>query len=98
MKRGLIMFNVTGNFSRGACTPTNQVNGFQTMVMQRQMDLDNIIRDFEAAIAAGYNPNANEVQSQILNKYSISKDLTLSEMNYIESRVEKIYQAKRGYN
>ena len=88
------MFNITGDFSQGAYM-NGQLNGFQTMVMQRQQDIDNVIRDFEVAVAAGYNPNL--VQGEIFAKYGISH-LTAAESERITRAVEKAYHSKKGHN
>lgn len=88
------MFNITGDFSQGAYL-NGGLNGFSAMVMQRQQDIDNIIADFEKAIAAGYNPN--EVRDTILKQNGITR-LTAAESAHITRKVEEIYQAKRGYN
>ena len=94
MKRGITMFNITGNFSQGAYL-NGELNGFSAMTMQRGQDIENVIADFENAIAAGYNPN--EVQETILKQNGITH-LTAAESAYITRKVEKIYQAKRGHN
>lgn len=88
------MFNITGDFSQGAYM-NGQLNGFQAMVMQRQQDIDNIIADFEKAIAAGYNPNL--VQAEILARHGITH-LTAAESEKITRKVEEIYQSRRSNN
>ena len=88
------MFNVTGDFSQGAYM-SGRLNGFQAMAMQRQQDIDNVISDFENAIAAGYNPNL--VQAEILARYGITH-LTAAESEKITRRVEEIYQSRRSHN
>lgn len=88
------MFNITGDFSQGAYM-NGQLNGFQTMTMQRQQDIDNIISDFEKAIAAGYNPNL--VQAEIFARNGITH-LTDAEFERIVRRVEEIYQSRRSHN
>ena len=88
------MFKVTGDFSQGAFYD-HKANGFQAMVMQRQQDIDDVIKDFERAIAAGYNPN--EVKDIILQNHGITR-LTAAETERITRAVENIYRSKKGYN
>jgi hypothetical protein len=94
MKRGITMFNITGDFSHGAYL-NGGLNGFSTMVMQRDQDIQNVIKDFEAAIAAGLNPN--QVKDTILKDNGITH-LTAAESTYIVKKVEEIYKSRRGTN
>lgn len=69
-------------------------NGFMNQIMQSSSDADLIIRDFEAAIEAGYNPN--DVKEQILNNRGIKEsDLTDMDINRINRRVENIYKNRK---
>ena len=94
MKRGKTMFNITGDFSQGAYL-NGGLNGFSAMVMQREQDIENIISDFEKAIAAGYNPN--QVRDEILRNNGITH-LTAAESARITRKVEEIYQSRRSNN
>ena len=88
------MFNITGDFSHGVYS-NGGLNGFSAMVMQREQDIQNVIADFEKAIAAGYNPNT--VKDVILQEHGITK-LTAAESARITKRVEEIYRSKGGHN
>ena len=88
------MFNITGDFSQGAYS-NGGLNGFSAMVMQREQDIQNVIHDFEKAIAAGYNPN--EVRDTILKQNGITR-LTAAESARITRKVEEIYQSRRSNN
>ena len=88
------MFNVTGNFSQGVYNQ-GKVNGFQTMVMQREMDIENIIYDCEQAILAGLN--VYMMMDAILMKNGVS-NLTAKESDRIAKRIEEIYRSKESKN
>lgn len=85
------------DFSRGADFPnTNKVNGMQTMIMQSQENLERVLPDFEAAIAAGYNPN--DVKDQIFQKYNFTEsDFTDFDAKTLVSKVEQMYKANRSH-
>lgn len=92
------MFHLVGmDFSRGADFPnTNKVNGMQAMIMQSQENLERVLPDFEAAIAAGYNPN--DVKDQIFQKYNLTEsDFTDFDAKTLVSKVEQMYKANRSH-
>ena len=61
-------------------------------IMNSYQTADAIIYAFEAAIRAGYHPN--EVEQQIYADLGIDpKDLTASDKNRIQRRVEEIYRS-----
>ena len=66
-------------------------------VMNSSQNADTIIRAFEAAIRAGYHPN--EVEQRIYAETGINPaDLTPSDKNRIQRRVEEVYRSyNRGY-
>lgn len=67
-------------------------NGFMNQIMQSSSDADLLIRDFENAIKAGYNPN--DVKDNILKQRGIKEsDLTDSDIARINRRVEKLYES-----
>ena len=71
-------------------------NGFMNQIMQSQQDTDILIKDFENAIAAGYNPN--EVRDDIFAKRNLSEnDLTYNDKQRLIRKVEAIWQeAQKG--
>ena len=93
------MFNVTGNFQLGAyhADYPNKINGFQTMIMQQQQDIDILIACFEEAIAAGLNPTQAQVQEQIFKACSIDlKDLDEFNLRRIEKKVQEIWESRNN--
>ena len=93
------MFNVTGNFQYGTyhADYPNKINGFQTMVTQQDMDAQRVIDCFEAAIAAGYNPNDGYVLSMVLNRAKVSiNDLDEFNLKRIRKRVQEIWERKNN--
>lgn len=67
-------------------------NGFMNQIMQSSSDADLLIKDFENAIKAGYDPN--DVKDSILKQRGIKEsDLTDSDIARINRRVEKIYES-----
>lgn len=78
-------------FSSGNLNQYNKVNSMKTMIMQSQRNLERVIPDFEAAIAAGYNPN--DVKDSIFKKYNLTdNDFTGSDVNILIRKVEEIYK------
>ena len=62
------------------------------LAMQSQQNVDILIKDFEQAIAAGYNPNV--VIEQVFRNRGINEnDLTDSDKRRLERKVEQIYQS-----
>ena len=93
------MFNVTGNFQYGAYHASNpsKVNGFQTMVMQADLDADRLIACFEAAIAAGLNPTLESVQLQVFNATNVDPtDLDDFNRRRVEKRVQEIWESRNN--
>jgi hypothetical protein len=91
------MFHLVGmDFSRGADFPnTNKVNGMQAMIMQSQENLERVLPDFEAAIAAGYNPN--DVKDQIFDQYNLTDDdFTDFDAKLLVQKVEAMYRAAKN--
>ena len=85
------MFKINGDFGHP--------NGFNMMIMQSQEDTDKLIKAFENAINAGYNPNV--VQDEIYRKVGVSpSDLTPEDRYRLTRKVESIYKARYngGYN
>lgn len=85
------MFRINGDFGHP--------NGFHMMIMQSQEDTDKLIKAFENAINAGYNPNV--VQDEIYRKVGVSpSDLTPEDRYRLARKVESIYKARYngGYN
>jgi len=66
-------------------------------IMNSSQNVDTIVYAFEAAIRAGYHPN--DVEQKIYAETGIDpSDLTSSDKNQIQRRVEEIYQSyTRGY-
>jgi hypothetical protein len=80
----------------GAKACNNKVNGMQAMVMQSQENLYRVLPDFEAAIAAGYDPN--DVKAQIFRKYGITEDdFTDFDAKTLVSKVEQMYKANHSH-
>ena len=73
--------------------PTNgKFNGMQAMIMQSQSNLDIVLKDFEAAIAAGLNPN--DVKDEILAKRNLKEsDFTSFDIATLNRKVEQIYKS-----
>lgn len=73
--------------------PTNgKFNGMQAMIMQSQSNLDMVLKDFEAAIAAGLNPN--DVKDEILAKRNLKEsDFTSFDIATLNRKVEQIYKS-----
>ena len=88
------MFKITGDFSQGAYNH-GQLNGFQAMIMQREMDIDNVICDCEQAISAGLN--VYMMLDAILIKNGVS-NLTAKENERISKRITEIYRSKESHN
>lgn len=92
------MFSVSDiNFSNGVYSK-GKINGAEVMIMERMQRLDVLVKDFERAIAAGYNPNY--VKDEIFRKRGITEsDLTKSEIESLEKRISAIYKSyqSRGY-
>lgn len=69
----------------------NTFNGMQGMIMQSAENADNVIADFEEAIAKGYNPNL--IINQILaNRGLTEADFTESDILRINRKVESVYR------
>lgn len=89
------MFQVTGNFSQGAMYG-GRVNGFQAMEMQRQENTDKLISEFEALIAAGYNPNT--VAEDAFDKAGVKiSDTAAYDKRRLQLKVEQLYQSNRSH-
>jgi hypothetical protein len=70
---------------------------FSMMIMQSQQDADLVIKELEAAVQAGYNPNM--VFSQVLDRCNIKeKNLTDFDRQRIKRKVEQLskYQSLKG--
>lgn len=77
---------------------SNSFNGVQGMIMQSSENADNVIADFEEAIAKGYNPNF--IIDQILENRGLTEaDFTDSDILRINRKVESIYKMmnQKGY-
>lgn len=80
------------HFSNGAMYG-GKVNGAQVKVMQSQEYTDQLIKEFEEAIAAGYDPN--EVTSEVFEKVGCtSADLTDFDRQRLRATVENIYNLR----
>ena len=88
------MFKITGDFRQGVYNH-GQLNGFQAMIMQREMDIDNVISDCEQAISAGLN--VYMMLDAILIKNGVS-NLTAKENERISKRITEIYRSKESHN
>ena len=77
------MFNVGFNPS------ASQLNGLTTYVMNSSEETDQIINDFENAIAQGLNSDAALEFALKSNRIQMT-DLTYSDRNRIEKKVEEI--------
>ena len=73
-------------------------NGFMNQIMQSQQDTDMLIKDFEEAIAAGYNPN--DIRDEIFAKRNVSEsDLTYNDKQRLIRKVEAAWKtAQEAYN
>lgn len=93
---GAIQPTVTHNaFCHGAKACNGKVNGMQAMIMQSQENLYHVLPDFEAAIAAGYNPN--DVKSVIFDKYNLTDaDFTDFDAKTLVTKVEAMYNSSRA--
>ena len=70
-------------------------NGFMNQVMQHHEDFDNLVKDFEDAIAAGYNPN--NVKDTLFKKNNLTEDeLSIRERETLIRKVEAAYSASNG--
>ena len=90
----LSSINTNGHntFVHGVMNCQGQLNGLQARVMQSQEYLDALLKDFEKAIIAGYNPN--QVKPQIFAKYGITEaDLTAFDAQLLKKKVEAIAAA-----
>jgi hypothetical protein len=92
------MFHITGNFQRGVYdASSNKINGFQVMSAQFSSDADKLIKAFEAAIKAGYNPNDNYVQIMVFNAAKVNiNDLDDFNIKRVKRKVEKIWESKQN--
>ena len=71
-------------------------NGYQTFVMQSAENTDQVIKDFEANIGPGVNPNV--LLKNIMDYYQYtSADFTDTDMEKINRKVEKIANASANY-
>ena len=67
-------------------------NGFMNQIMQSQQDTDTLIQDFEAAIAAGYNPN--DIKQQIFEARGMSEDdLTYNDKQRLIKKIEAAWKS-----
>ena len=78
------------SFSKGVYY-NNEINGIQTFIMQSAENADNVIADFEEAIAKGYNPNS-VIDIILSNRGLTEEDFTNSDIKRINKRVEAIYR------
>ena len=82
------MFNIgaIGNGNPG-------MNCVSMMIMQSQQDTDKVIRELEAAVEAGYNPNI--AFSQVLDRCGVQeKSLTDFDKQRLRRKVEQISKHK----
>jgi hypothetical protein len=80
------------SFVHGTNVCNGKVNGMQAMIMQSQTNVDKVIPEFEAAIAAGLNPN--DAKASIFNKYNLTDaDFTDFDAQRLVSKVESMYKA-----
>ena len=88
------MFSIeTINFNNGAYN-NNYLNGMKTLIMESAEKADIIINDFEKAYQENLDPNL--VIDKILISRNINEnDLTESDINRINSKVQKIYKQRR---
>lgn len=73
-------------------------NGFMNQIIQSQQNADTLIKDFENAIAAGYNPN--EIRDEIFAKRNLTEDdLTYNDKQRLIRKVEAAWKtAQEAYN
>lgn len=67
-------------------------NGFMNQIMQSQQNADTLIKDFEDAIAAGYNPN--EIKDEVFAKRHLTEgDLTYNDQQRLIRKVEAAWKS-----
>ena len=70
-------------------------NGFMNQIMQHHEDFDNLVKDFEDAIAAGYNPN--NIKIVLFEKNNLTEnDLSTREKETLIKKVESAYASQNG--
>lgn len=87
------MFSVTNiNFANGVYAPNGKINGAEVMIMESSMKADNVIHDFEQALAAGMDPN-QVIDKVLKDRHYSESDFTDVDINRINRKVEAIYKA-----
>lgn len=87
------MFNIANiNFSNGVYASNGKINGAEVMIMESNAKAENVINDFEQAIAAGMNPNL-VIDKVLQNRHYSESDFTDMDIKRINRKVEAIYKA-----
>ena len=73
----------------------DMVNGMQAFIMQSGINADNVIADFEEAIARGLDPNSI-IDAVLSNRGLTEADFTDSDIKRINKRVEAIYRLMKN--
>lgn len=69
---------------------------FDYYMMQSEMSADEAEEDFEEAIAAGLNPNNEDIQRQIFKSAGMDyKDMLALDQQRLKRRVEETYSTRR---
>lgn len=69
---------------------------FDYYMMQSEMSADETEEDFEEAIAAGLNPNNEDLQRQIFKSAGMDyKDMLALDQQRLKRRVEETYSTRR---
>ena len=93
------MFDITSNFQYGVYHPnySDKVNGFQTMAMQEQQDVDKVIAAAENLIKAGYNPYLAGNETKMFQEAGVDRaDLSNFNLKRIARKVREIWESRNN--